>query len=172
MQYYYKKENGRYAKIATCPSLYADGVWLVQNNGDSKKLILKLGELTELYPFAQMMQDHDLFARWLTCMGASQIFGSLEAKFDGSGITYEFESSSDAGNRIMRFLSLSPEQQKDAIKLLEQEPHVDYEGAVRDKAGRLIYSKWSAIAIELQIVEKEKEIANLKKQLKKCSVDK
>lgn len=72
----------------------------------------------------------------------------------------------------MRFLSLSPEQQKDAIKLLEQEPHVDYEGAVRDKTGQLIYSKWSAMAIELQIIEKEKEIANLKKQLKKCSVDK
>lgn len=131
-------------------------------------MILKLGELDELYPFAQMMGSHDKLSRWLSLKGVAQFMDSLVVNYDGKGITYSFGSPSETGREILKFLSLNEDQQNEEIKKLEQETEIDWEGNVRDKNGALIYESYKAEAIQANIEKKRKEIAKLEKRLEQA----
>lgn len=163
MQFYTRKSNGRYTKVHETPRLYMDGVWLVSNNGNSACHILNLGELPELYPFAEMMMSHEKLSQWISYKGMSEIFGSLEVTKDGC--RYEFRAPKDMGREILRFLCLTEKQQDDEIEELQRQTYIDYEGGVRDKTGALIHPKLSREALEANIAKKEKEIKQLKKFL-------
>lgn len=143
----------------------ADGVWIVERNGDGKRRVLQIGELPKLYPFAEMAMDQDKLATYLRAKVFDCIAQTMSVNPDGA-IFYSFPSASNMAHDILKFLA-EPDFVLAKLKYeMEYAPYtVDFDGTVRSKNGALVFSKFSEKAIEFAIEHYEKQIAELKNRL-------
>lgn len=120
--HFYIKEGRKFKKVFETPRLYSDGVWLVQTTeyGKSSQCILKLGELKELYPYAQMAADIDDLASFIVSSCLNRELKTLTKNADGS-YTYTYGSGAEQAKEILKFLSLSKDQRKKENERLSSE---------------------------------------------------
>ena len=63
MSYYgetlYRKVGRRYERVSEFHTNPADGVWLVEKEGHSKRLITRLGELPDIVPLLKLEMHRD-----------------------------------------------------------------------------------------------------------------
>lgn len=147
--------------------LLSPGVWLVQDEGRSRQLILKIGELRELYPYAWMAQDIEQFSNFLTYYSKLYSLESLQVNDDGS-FHYVIPSSNERAKEILKFLSLSLEKRKEKIEeLVGSIEELDSDGNLRDGRGKLISRRFTPEACKARIKQLEEELVYLKEKLEK-----
>lgn len=121
---FYIKRGQKYVRVNEVPRLYADGVWLVQKEGRSKTHILKLGELSELYPYASMVLDLDDLATFLNLTSLKENIRTLR-RVGENEFYYSYHSNFELAKEIFKFLSLSEEERKEQLKNLSQQPNLE-----------------------------------------------
>ena len=162
---FYQKIGRKYKKVYETPRLYSDGVWLVSNDGCSHQCILKLGELKELYPFAQMMQESDKLAGFLTRLGMDRIGGSLKKDKDGN-ISYSFGAAAETAKEILKFLAMTGEEKEEYLEVLNKNDyHINSDGCLMRGWQRVTTNPHDVRLIKQKIKEREEEIKQLKELL-------
>lgn len=148
MKFYTKEPRGksyRYVPVEGNPHMPSDGLWLVSLNGASKKRILPLGEVektdtTKFY--AQLTQEdyHDL-AKFIALNDLIDVQSTVSLA--DNTITWSYSSNSEKTEAILYFLSMNPQDRKDALLKLEGGLTTEYHNdslTIRDKAGRKRFS--------------------------------
>jgi hypothetical protein len=97
------------------------GIWLVTKtpNSEAEQHIMHLGEIEELYPYAQMSVDIDELATYLFLTGISCMEETLVKKSDDS-FAWSWGTSSDRAKQILKFLGMSDAQRKQSIEKLSK----------------------------------------------------
>jgi hypothetical protein len=116
-EFYYKKGR-KYVRAYETPQMFSNGIWLVQEEptNKSKQLILKIGELKELYPYAQMAQDLNELASFLCYWKNSKVKETIVNR--NGEITYTLGSATEQAEDILKFLAMGKEERKDWISKL------------------------------------------------------
>lgn len=166
---YYWKEGRHYRKVYESPRLYADGVWLVTNQTNAAQRILKLGELTELYPYAQMAQDKDELANYIFQKTTQWFNETLKVYPDGT-IQYQTPPAAEIAESVLKFLAMSKkEREEEMSKSTSENKHIDGNGNVVDGLGRIVYRQFSKEKLQFEKEKLEKDLEYINQHLNKWS---
>jgi len=107
-EFYYKDEKGRYHKRYETPRFLADGVWIVLTtpNVYSQQCIMKIGELSSVFPFADLAQHSDKLAEFIRLWNESKNVHSPYGVYSLA---------------ILKFISMTEEEKKQWISKLKEE---------------------------------------------------
>jgi len=168
---YYIKHGKRYKLVGYEPHFTTDGIYLVKQQGCSYQRVAKLTDLKENFPYALMAKDVPELASYIGAKSLEEISGSLIMYPDGH-FQYSLPSHSDIAENILKFLAMSSDERKRTIeKARTANTHINSEGAVVDKYGDMVYSKYSKEAFAAKLTQLRKEVAEYERILEQRLID-
>jgi hypothetical protein len=107
-EFYYKDEKGKYHKRHETPRFLSDGVWVVQTKPGvhSQQCIMKIGELSSVFPFADLAQHSDRLAEFI------RLWNISINRYNPYGVH---------SLAILKFISMTEEEKKSWLKQLREE---------------------------------------------------
>jgi hypothetical protein len=107
-EFYYKDEKGKYHKKRETPRFLSDGVWIVQSKPGvySQQCIMKIGDLSSVFPFADLAQHSDRLAEFI------RLWNESKNVYSPYGV-YSLA--------ILKFISMSEDEKKGWIEQLKKE---------------------------------------------------
>lgn len=146
----------------------APGIWRISNarNSKSSTRIAKLGELTDVFPYAHMAGAEPELATFLNAKLKSYLSRTFSYNKTTGALTYTLPSACDIASDIMKFLALSEEdKEKEISKVQKKCFNVTPDGTVVDGHGSRIFPKGTPEATAAKIREVQNQLEGLHETL-------
>lgn len=106
--YWFRKVDGKYIPTHETPRFLSDGIWIVQTKPSvySQQCIMKIGDISSVFPFADLAQHGDSLAEFL------RLWEDSKNRYQPYGV-YSLA--------IIKFISMTEEEKRNWIKILKQE---------------------------------------------------